>query len=122
VFPSVPWLAAQEATPTFQPSSKMELVGGHTKQTRYLDASVYAADVCLSYLYVQDVGLPPGRLADHGLKTRGWTGVSVQNQHLHGVVETCQNSAKIFDSPVLHGVCEQQSSFAFFDRWRQVSD
>lgn len=32
--------------------------------------------------------MPAGRLADHALKTRGWTGVSAQNQHLdvYGVV------------------------------------
>lgn len=63
-----------------------------TKEKRYLDAAIHAADVCLSYLYVWDVGMPPGRLADHGLKTRGWTGVSVQNQHLDvfGVIFTPQ--------------------------------
>jgi hypothetical protein len=26
--------------------------------------------------------MPPGRLRDHNLKTRGWTVVSAQNQHL----------------------------------------
>jgi hypothetical protein len=36
----------------------------------------------LSYLVVWDIDLPPGRLRDHGLRTRGWTSVSVQNQHL----------------------------------------
>ncbi len=61
-----------------------------TRDPRYLRAAVHAGDVCLSYLYVWDVTLPPGRLADHDLKTRGWTGVSVQNQHLDvfGVVFT----------------------------------
>ncbi len=60
------------------------------KNPKYLDAAVHAADVCLSYLYVWDVDLPAGRLADHALKTRGWTSVSVQNQHLDvfGVVFT----------------------------------
>jgi hypothetical protein len=53
-----------------------------TKEPKYLDAAQHAADVCLSYLYVWDVTLPPGRLTDHGFKTRGWTSVSVQNQHL----------------------------------------
>jgi len=59
-------------------------------EAKYLQAAVHAADVCLSYLYVWDVDLPPGRLADHAVKTRGWTGVSVQNQHLDvfGVVFT----------------------------------
>ena len=34
--------------------------------------------------------MSPGRLADQNLKTRGWTSVSVQNQHLDvfGVVFT----------------------------------
>jgi hypothetical protein len=61
-----------------------------TKDRKYLGAAVHAADVCLSYLYIWDVALPPGRLSDHGLKTRGWTSVSVQNQHLDvfGVVFT----------------------------------
>ena len=31
---------------------------------------------------VWDIPLPAGRLADHNFKTRGWTGVSAQNQHL----------------------------------------
>ena len=63
-----------------------------TQEQKYLDATIHAADVCLSYLYVWDVSLPPGRLADHGLKTRGWTSVSVQNQHLDvfGVIFTPQ--------------------------------
>ena len=61
-----------------------------TRDEKFLDAAVHAGDVCLSYLYVWDVALPPGRLADHNLKTRGWTSVSVQNQHLDvfGVVFT----------------------------------
>jgi hypothetical protein len=61
-----------------------------SRDQKYLDAAVHAGDVCLSYLYIWDVALPPGRLADHGLKTRGWTSVSVQNQHLDvfGVVFT----------------------------------
>jgi hypothetical protein len=59
-------------------------------EPKYLNAAIHAADVCLSYLYVWDVELPAGRLADHAVKTRGWTGVSVQNQHLDvfGVVFT----------------------------------
>lgn len=55
---------------------------GATEETKYLKAAVHATDVVLSYLYVWDVPLPPGRLADHAFKTRGWTSVSVQNQHL----------------------------------------
>lgn len=53
-----------------------------TKEFRYLDAAAHAADVVLSYMYVWDVPLPPGRLSDHAFKTRGWTSVSVQNMHL----------------------------------------
>lgn len=51
-------------------------------EAKYLRAAIHATDVVLSYLYVWDVSLPPGRLADHDFKTRGWTSVSVQNQHL----------------------------------------
>jgi hypothetical protein len=39
-------------------------------------------DVTLSYTVLWDIDLPAGRLRDHGLKTRGWTIVSAQNQHL----------------------------------------
>jgi uncharacterized protein YyaL (SSP411 family) len=61
-----------------------------TREARYLEAATHAADVVLSYMYVWDVPLPPGRLADHGFKTRGWTAVSVQNMHLdvYGVLCT----------------------------------
>ncbi len=61
-----------------------------TNDKRYLEGAIHAGDVCLSYLYVWDVQLPAGRLNDYGFKTRGWTGVSVQNQHLDvfGVVFT----------------------------------
>ncbi|MEM6364268.1 MAG: hypothetical protein AAF745_07570, partial [Planctomycetota bacterium] len=52
------------------------------REPKYLRAAMHASDVVLSYLYVWDVPLPPGRLADHTFKTRGWTSVSVQNQHL----------------------------------------
>ena len=59
-------------------------------EEKYLDAAKHACDVFLSYLNVWDIQLPPGRLADHGFKTRGWTAVSVQNQHLdvYGVLLT----------------------------------
>jgi hypothetical protein len=44
----------------------------------------------LSYTVLWDIELPAGRLRDHDLKTRGWTVVSAQNQHLDvfGVVYT----------------------------------
>lgn len=44
----------------------------------------------LSFTVVWDIPFNAGRLADHGLKTRGWTNVSAQNQYLevYGVVMT----------------------------------
>merc|ERR1712083_744083 len=59
-----------------------------TGEVKWLDAANYAADFTLTYTYLWDVHLPPGRLRDHDLKTRGWTSVSVQNMHLdvYGVV------------------------------------
>ena len=53
-----------------------------TGQQKYLDDALHAGEVCLSYLVVWDIPLPPGRLSDHAFKSRGWTVVSVQNQHL----------------------------------------
>ena len=53
-----------------------------TQEPKYLQWASHAADVVLSYVYVWDVPLPPGRLRDHDLRTRGWTSVSVQNMHL----------------------------------------
>lgn len=53
-----------------------------TGQQHYLDDALHAGEVCLSYLVVWDIPLPPGRLSDHAFKSRGWTVVSVQNQHL----------------------------------------
>lgn len=61
-----------------------------TKDQKYLDWAQHAGDVVLSYTVVWDIPLPPGRMADHNFKTRGWTGVSPQNQHLdvYGVLTT----------------------------------
>ena len=61
-----------------------------TRQKPYLDWAAHAMDVTLSYTVLWDIDLPAGRLRDHGLKTRGWTIVSAQNQHLDffGVVYT----------------------------------
>lgn len=61
-----------------------------TGEARYLDWAAHAMDVTLSYTVLWDIDLPAGRLRDHGLKTRGWTIVSAQNQHLdvYGVVYT----------------------------------
>jgi hypothetical protein len=53
-----------------------------TGERRYLDWAAHAMDVTLSYTVLWDIDLPAGRLRDHGLKTRGWTIVSAQNQHL----------------------------------------
>ena len=53
-----------------------------TKDVKYLEWARHACDVCLSYTVIWDIPLPPGRLADHSLKTRGWTAVSAQNQHI----------------------------------------
>ncbi len=54
----------------------------YTKEQQYLDWAQHAGDVVLSYSVVWDIPLPPGRMADHNFKTRGWTSVSPQNQHL----------------------------------------
>ena len=53
-----------------------------TKERRHLDWAAHALDVALTYTVLWDIDLPAGRLRDHGLKTRGWTIVSAQNQHL----------------------------------------
>ena len=53
-----------------------------TGEKQFLDASTHALFVCLTYLQVWDIPMPPGRLADHGFKSRGCTAVSVQNMHL----------------------------------------
>ena len=53
-----------------------------TGEAKHLDWARHAGDVVLSYVYVWDVALPPGRLTDHAFKTRGWTSVSAQNMHL----------------------------------------
>jgi hypothetical protein len=61
-----------------------------TKEPKYLQWAEHAMDVTLTYTVVWDIDMPPGRLHDHGLKTRGWTTVSAQNQHLdvYGVLYT----------------------------------
>ena len=53
-----------------------------TQEPEYLKWARHAGDVALTYTVVWDIDLPPGRLRDHGFKTRGWTAVSVQNQHI----------------------------------------
>lgn len=61
-----------------------------TKEPRYLAWAEHAMDVALTYTVLWDIDMPPGRLRDHGFKTRGWTIVSAQNQHLDvfGVIST----------------------------------
>lgn len=61
-----------------------------TKEAKYLDYARHAGLVTLSYTTVWDIPMPAGRLADHNFRSRGWTMVSAQNQHLDvfGVVFT----------------------------------
>ena len=53
-----------------------------TQEPKYLKWAEHACDVVLTYMVVWNIDMPPGRLRDHGFKTRGWTAVSVQNQHI----------------------------------------
>jgi hypothetical protein len=53
-----------------------------TKESKYLKWAEHACDVVLTYLVVWDIDFPASRLRDHDFKTRGWTAVSVQNQHI----------------------------------------
>ncbi len=53
-----------------------------TRDPEHLRWARHACDVALSYTFVWDADLPPGRLRDHGFRTRGWTVVSPQNQHV----------------------------------------
>lgn len=53
-----------------------------TKDKKYLEYAKHACDATLAYTVLWDIPLPAGRLADHAFKSRGWTGVSAQNQHL----------------------------------------
>ncbi|MHC4426390.1 MAG: AGE family epimerase/isomerase [Planctomycetota bacterium] len=53
-----------------------------TNDRKYLEWAEHACDVALTYVVVWDIDLPAGRLRDHAFKTRGWTAVSVQNQHI----------------------------------------
>ena len=53
-----------------------------TRNPEHLRWARHACDVVLTYVFTWDVDLPPGRLRDHAFRTRGWTVVSPQNQHL----------------------------------------
>ena len=59
-----------------------------TKNPEHLEWAKHACDVVLSYVVVWDIDLPAGRLRDHRFRTRGWTVVSPQNQHIdvYGVI------------------------------------
>ncbi|MCM2679390.1 hypothetical protein [Echinimonas agarilytica] len=61
-----------------------------TGEKKYLDWAQHAGDAVLSYTVVWDIPMPAGRLANLGFKSRGWTSVSPQNQHLdvYGVLTT----------------------------------
>jgi len=61
-----------------------------TGKQKYLEWAEHAMDVTLSYTVVWDIDMPAGRLRDHNFKSRGWTVVSAQNQHLdvYGVLYT----------------------------------
>jgi hypothetical protein len=61
-----------------------------TRDEKYLGWAEHAMTVALTYAVVWDIDMPASRMRDHGLKTRGWTMVSAQNQHLDvfGVVFT----------------------------------
>jgi len=53
-----------------------------TGDANYLTWAAHAGDAALTYTVLWDIDLPPGRLRDHAFKTRGWTAVSAQNQHI----------------------------------------
>jgi hypothetical protein len=59
-----------------------------TRNPLHLKWAEHACDVVLSYVVVWDIDLPAGRLRDHRFRTRGWTVVSPQNQHIdvYGVI------------------------------------
>ncbi len=61
--------------------------GGEARHLRWAE---HALNVMLTYVVVWDVEMPPGRLADHAFRSRGWTAVSPQNEHLdaYGVLAT----------------------------------
>ncbi|MCF0233970.1 MAG: hypothetical protein HUK22_03205, partial [Thermoguttaceae bacterium] len=77
---------------------------------KYLVWAEHAADVCLSYLMVWDAPFIAGRLADFQFKTRGWTVVSAQNQHLdvYGVIfaPEVKRLGKLLNKPAYERVAE----------------
>lgn len=79
-----------------------------TGEARYLDWAEHALDVVLTYVVVWDIDLPAGRLRSHAFKTRGWTAVSAQNQHIDvfGVLiaPLVYRMGQLRDEPVLEEV------------------
>lgn len=59
-------------------------------ERRHLGWAEHAMNVFLTYVVVWDMEMPAGRLRDFAFRTRGWTSVSPQNEHLdvYGVVAT----------------------------------
>lgn len=53
-----------------------------TGEDQYQEWARHACDAVLSYVVLWNIDLPAGPLRDHVFKTRGWTAVSPQNQHL----------------------------------------
>jgi hypothetical protein len=92
-----------------------------TGSPTHLEWASHAMDVVLSYTVLWDIDLPPGRLRDHGLKTRGWTIVSAQNQHLdvYGVLYTPEiwRMGTLLQRPELH-----QLAAVMFRSCGQLSD
>ncbi|MEM9720433.1 MAG: hypothetical protein AAGA10_14330 [Bacteroidota bacterium] len=62
----------------------------YTGDMKYLAWAEHACEVMLTYTFVWNVAMPPGRMSNHHFASLGWTSVSVQNHHLdvYGVVTT----------------------------------
>ena len=62
----------------------------YTGDMKYLSWAEHACDVMLTYTFVWNLEMPPGRMANHRFNAVGWTSVSVQNHHLdvYGVLTT----------------------------------
>lgn len=76
-----------------------------TGERIWLERAEHAMDAVLSWTVLWDIDLPPGRLRDHGFRSRGWTMVSAQNQHLdvYGVLYTPElvRMGRLLDRPEL---------------------
>ena len=53
-----------------------------TGKENYLEWAQHAGDLTITYTVLWDIDLPAGRLRDLGFKSRGWTAVSPQNEHI----------------------------------------